>query len=100
MSGVVGISVDITARKEAEELSIKEKAATEAAKLRSLFLANVSHELRTPLNGIIGLSELLLHDDNQPPLSDQYASSIQLIYSSGEQKIHTISMQISPSSSY
>jgi len=31
----------------------------EAAKAKSMFLANVSHELRTPLNGVIGMSELL-----------------------------------------
>ncbi|KAI9674157.1 MAG: hypothetical protein M1817_001975 [Caeruleum heppii] len=31
----------------------------EAAKAKSIFLANVSHELRTPLNGVIGMSELL-----------------------------------------
>ena len=31
----------------------------EAAKAKSIFLANVSHELRTPLNGVIGMSEML-----------------------------------------
>ncbi|KZF25246.1 hypothetical protein L228DRAFT_265722 [Xylona heveae TC161] len=31
----------------------------EAARAKSMFLANVSHELRTPLNGVIGMSELL-----------------------------------------
>ncbi|KAM0719012.1 hypothetical protein Q7P37_004917 [Cladosporium fusiforme] len=31
----------------------------EAAKAKSMFLANVSHELRTPLNGVIGMSEML-----------------------------------------
>lgn len=31
----------------------------EAAKAKSMFLANVSHELRTPLNGVIGMSELI-----------------------------------------
>ena len=31
----------------------------EAAKAKSIFLANTSHELRTPLNGVIGMSELL-----------------------------------------
>lgn len=36
-----------------------EKRAEEAAKAKSIFLANVSHELRTPLNGVIGNSELL-----------------------------------------
>ena len=35
------------------------KIAEEAAKAKSIFLANVSHELRTPLNGVIGNSELL-----------------------------------------
>jgi signal transduction histidine kinase/DNA-binding NarL/FixJ family response regulator len=35
------------------------KLKEEAAKAKSMFLANVSHELRTPLNGVIGMSELL-----------------------------------------
>ena len=35
------------------------KLQEEAAKAKSIFLANVSHELRTPLNGVIGMSELL-----------------------------------------
>ena len=38
-----------------ENVRLKE----EAAKAKSMFLANVSHELRTPLNGVIGMSELL-----------------------------------------
>ena len=45
-----------TAEAEAmENVRLKE----EAAKAKSMFLANVSHELRTPLNGVIGMSELL-----------------------------------------
>jgi signal transduction histidine kinase/predicted ATPase/CheY-like chemotaxis protein/serine/threonine protein kinase len=39
------------------------KLAEEAAKAKSIFLANVSHELRTPLNGVIGNSELLIGSD-------------------------------------
>lgn len=35
------------------------KLKEEAAKAKSMFLANVSHELRTPLNGVIGMSELM-----------------------------------------
>ncbi len=54
----------------AREAEIKAKAAEakaienvrlkeEAAKAKSMFLANVSHELRTPLNGVIGKSNRL-----------------------------------------
>jgi signal transduction histidine kinase len=43
---------------EAEAIQQREKQE-EAAKAKSLFLANVSHELRTPLNGVIGMSEIL-----------------------------------------
>ena len=43
------------------------KLAEDANQLKSRFLSLVSHELRTPLNLIIGLSELLLRDDQQQP---------------------------------
>ncbi|OAA70994.1 two-component sensor protein histidine protein kinase [Akanthomyces lecanii RCEF 1005] len=49
-----------TKAKDAEaEANRNVKLAEEAAKAKSIFLANVSHELRTPLNGVIGNSELL-----------------------------------------
>ncbi|KAF4551413.1 Peroxide stress-activated histidine kinase mak3-like protein [Elsinoe fawcettii] len=46
--------------KEAEAQAMENvRLKEEAAKAKSMFLANVSHELRTPLNGVIGMSELL-----------------------------------------
>jgi signal transduction histidine kinase/DNA-binding LacI/PurR family transcriptional regulator/AraC-like DNA-binding protein len=44
-----------------------QRLAEEANRLKSRFLSMVSHELRTPLNLIVGLSELLLREDQQQP---------------------------------
>ncbi|KAF2274858.1 two-component sensor protein histidine protein kinase-like protein [Westerdykella ornata] len=64
--------------KEAEAQAVRNmKLKEEAAKAKSLFLANVSHELRTPLNGVIGMSELL----KASPLTQEqagYADSIRV----------------------
>jgi PAS domain S-box-containing protein len=75
--GTGNISVDITARREAEqqlsdayqalqcaadearELTARAEAANRA---KSAFLANMSHELRTPMNAIIGLTQGLRRD--------------------------------------
>jgi PAS domain S-box-containing protein len=51
---LVGMMINITARKRAQE------AAESANRAKSEFLANMSHEIRTPMNGVIGMAELVL----------------------------------------
>jgi PAS domain S-box-containing protein len=56
---------DITDRKNAEERLIETKNEAEKATLmKAQFLSNMSHEIRTPLNAIIGLSNLMISDDD------------------------------------
>lgn len=58
--GIVGVTVDITEKIEAEEeLKKAKEKAEESDRLKSAFLVNMSHEIRTPMNGIIGFSQLL-----------------------------------------
>src|SRR5262249_45980190 len=61
VTGLIGISRDVTALKQAEAaLEHARDAALESARAKSQFLANMSHEIRTPMNAITGMSGLLM----------------------------------------
>ncbi|MFZ5443981.1 MAG: ATP-binding protein [Myxococcota bacterium] len=53
------------------------RAANEA---KSTFLANISHEIRTPLNGVLGMTEVMLLDEQQAERLEQ----LQIIQRSGK----------------
>jgi signal transduction histidine kinase len=64
---LLGISEDITERKQAEEqIRQAEDEAVRANQAKSEFLSRMSHELRTPLNAILGFGELLELDISEP----------------------------------
>jgi PAS domain S-box-containing protein len=59
-NAILGITRDITDRRQRMEMQHAKVAAEKASQAKSEFLANMSHELRTPLNHIIGFTELVV----------------------------------------
>jgi PAS domain S-box-containing protein len=67
----IGMTVDVTDRRQAEESLTRAKEVAEAAThAKSEFLAKMSHEIRTPMNGVLGMLELALETELAPDQKD------------------------------
>lgn len=63
----IGYVTDISDfRKAQEELNEAKNKAEEANRLKSNILSNMSHELRAPIHGIMGLSEIIFDESDEP----------------------------------
>lgn len=84
-------------QREANELLQEEKIHTEeerqkaekANQAKSEFLSAMSHELKTPLNAVLGFTQLL-QNDAQNPLSTVQKESISYILTSGEHLLELV----------
>ncbi|MDR0447624.1 MAG: HAMP domain-containing protein, partial [Treponema sp.] len=82
LSNDIGDMVDkITEQGKALITSEMESAA------KTSFLANMSHEIRTPMNAILGITEILLHDET---LGNNTKEALNKVYNSGDMLLHII----------
>jgi len=69
--------IDTTdAKHQLDKLNELREAADTANQAKSTFLASVSHEIRTPINVVVGMSDVILRDFDDPKLLE-YVTSIQ-----------------------
>ena len=86
----VGILRDISERKHFVNELLEAKAEAESAnEAKTQFLSSMSHELRTPLNAVLGFTQILQTDPDQPPTLDQL-DSLEHIYNAGMQLLALI----------
>lgn len=84
---IFGMLMDITDRKKDEEAIKSARAkAEESDRMKTSLLANMSHEFRTPMNAILGFSDLISNESNDPDI----AFFARKIHTSGQRLMGTL----------
>ena len=87
---VIGVVMDITQDKEAEEtLRLANLELERAMRVKDEFLANMSHELRTPLNSILGISESMM-EEVAGDINEKQKKYLQIVSESGHHLLNLI----------
>ncbi len=74
--GILGISIDISERKKIEtELRFAKEQAEAASRAKTEFLENMRHDIRTPLTGIVGFSDIIKSEADNPHIKE-YAENL------------------------
>lgn len=72
---VQAIVRDVSAKKQAEkQLKQAKEDAERARAAQSEFLSLMSHEIRTPLNAVVSLTDLMLHEEQNPEQEESLQS--------------------------
>ncbi|MGC3948366.1 MAG: ATP-binding protein [Chryseolinea sp.] len=69
-----------------KDLRVAKDMAEEMNRLKTNFLSNMSHEIRTPINGILGLSQVIDMETENPDIK----SYVKLQQQSGQRLLNTI----------
>lgn len=78
LSGYSMLLVDITEQHELMERVKEEKERADAAnQAKSAFVSNISHEIRTPMNAIVGMTQIMLRQDDLSKQNRDYLTNIQ-----------------------